>query len=357
MVNIYFLSDFEVKMSSRRKEGWNRELLDTDGEVTRDSFFPKAWECMDCNDKISLYKDSYMPPCCGKGVVCYDCYTMNQSNIRCKLCNKRTLYVRIKAVFFRNIEETAWALTRNNPKRRYKRADKKGTNERLMFLYEDINLKQGTYEKELADEVDKIIATYRHANNCQLYHNMGYICESLAKIMGRNFRGRKLRVTIHDILTFVCCHCGHSHINRRMLPCGGVKNILTHKMYSCDKECCGEYLDRRYLQYRGGNCECGIIIMDKLGIITATDEQNEWRSKLYELGITGARVREVKAILAATLENMRVFKPYMVIWYIIAMGDKCLSELMSKKVDEKETILWDIIKGINSEYGVHQPIQ
>ena len=99
-------------MSNNKRQ--YQSIMDKNRERASESFFPKAWECMDCKGKISLYKDSFIPPCCGEGIVCYDCYSKDQTEIRCRLCNKRTLYVRIKAQFFRNIEETAWALTKRN---------------------------------------------------------------------------------------------------------------------------------------------------------------------------------------------------------------------------------------------------
>ena len=102
-------------------------------------------------------------------------------------------------------------------------------------LYEEINLRQGTYEKALADEVYDIIAKYKHANKCRLYHNMGYVCESLARIKNRNRSGRNWRVTIHDVVTFLCSHCGHGHINKRIMISGEVKDISN--FWAMDTEC------------------------------------------------------------------------------------------------------------------------
>ena len=123
-----------------------------------------------------------------------------------------------------------------------------------------------------------------------------------------------------------------------------MKNIPVHKMYNCSKECCGDYLDRRYLQYCGGNCECGAIIMDRLGIEPANEEQNEWRWKLYNLEVTSVKVREVKEILASTFRSMEIAKPYMVLWYVIAMGPKYIRDLMAMNRKDRETTIWNIVK-------------
>ena len=146
-------------------------------------------------------------------------------------------------------------------------------------------------------------------------------------------------------------------MNRCIMTGGEVKNILEHKMYSCSEEYCGDYLDRRYLQYRGGNCECGVIIMNKLGIEPAYDELNEWRWRLYNLKVASAKVREVKVILTSTFESMKIVKPYMVVWYVIAMGPNYIKDLMAMEKKQREGTMWNIVNGINSEYGVHQPVQ
>ena len=315
-------------------------------------FFPEAWQCLDCKRKIPLDKDNFIPPCCGKGIVCYDCYTKDQQNIKCRLCNTRTLHVRISADFFKNIEDSAWALS-SERMGDIECNNRKGSGE-LALLCEEMELRPGTRAKTLAEDINKMVEEYRHAENCRLYTNMGYLCESLTQIRGRE-KGR--RVTINDILAFMCFHCGHGHVNRKFKAEGGMTGALSHRMYDCSEKCCGEYLDRRYLQFKGGNCECGVLIMQKLGIEPANDRQNEWRRSLYEEGVTSDKVREIWEALGPTLREMNLAKPYMVLWYLVAQGGKFLIELMVMSGNERKATLWSIVRGINAEYGVHRPIQ
>ena len=230
----------------------------------RGEFFPKVWECLDCKSKISLNKDSFMPPCCAEALLCYECYANNQTDIRCRLCSKRTLYVRIKAVFFRSIEETVhfmiqkmYAGANSAVNTTSKIATENGIDPSF-GIFESIEFKWRFREKVLFTQIGEIIRSHKHHKQCQLYQNMGYISQSVAKMRGGKVEVEGHNITIHDVLAFVCAHCGHGSMNRQTLADGEVKGLREHRMYNCSHECCGEYLDRRYLQYGNGQCECGV---------------------------------------------------------------------------------------------------
>ena len=146
-------------------------------------------------------------------------------------------------------------------------------------------------------------------------------------------------------------------MNQQMLADGEVKKLQEHRMYNCGQECCGEYLDRRYLQYGKGRCECGVLIMQALGIKPSTDEQEEWRRKMYSMKITNRQVRQVLKILDPTFRAMELNKPFMVAWYVITKGERYLKGLVRMSGGERQAVLWDIVDAIANEYGVHKPIQ
>ena len=333
----------------------HRSIMDNESKVTVDKFFPKFWECLDCKEKISLTMDSFLPPCCGVGIVCFNCYTKEQKEIRCRLCGKETPFARIRAMFFRNVEETAWTLVeevvKGNGRELVKETRGKGG-----FVYENMRVAADSYAGAILDEVYQFIGKHNHKSNCVPYQNIAYICDSVAKIREKSYKGVESRITIHDVLTFLCAHCGHGNMNKCITNGGEIRNTETHKMHNCKTECCGDYLDRRNLQY-GGECDCGIHIMFKLGIEPATDQQHNWRKMMYIRKIGAREVQEVKDALGQMIKEMRIIKPIMLVWFVASKGPEYLRELLAREKRAIYEILWDIVHGINSEYGIHQPIQ
>ena len=295
--------------------------------------------------------------------MCYDCYANSQTDIRCRLCNKRTLYVRIKAIFFRSIEETIHEMISKmieeagTANKTTSEAEMRRNVYPLRSLSESMILMPRSREHAMYTLANEIIWSHKHNKNCQLYHNIGYISQSVARIRGGRAEVEGQNITIHDVLAFVCAHCGHGSMNQRKLADGEVKDLQEHRMYNCSQECCGEYLDRRFLQYGGGRCECGVLIMQALGIQPATDKQEEWRKKMFTMKITSRQVRQVLKILAPTFRAMELNKPYMVAWYVITKGDKYLKALVRMSGGERQACLWNVAEAIATEYGVHKPIQ
>ena len=172
-------------------------------------------------------------------------------------------------MFFKNIEDTAWALVDKVLEGNgYGRVLVKETGGKGGFVYENMRVAPDTYAGAILDEVYQLIGKHNHKSNCVPYQNMAYICDSVAKIREKSRQGVESRITIHDVLTFLCAHCGHGNMNKCVNNGGEIRNTETHKMHNCKIECCGEYLDRRNLQFEGGNCDCGIHIMFKLGFAT-----------------------------------------------------------------------------------------
>ena len=108
------------------------------------------------------------------------------------------------------------------------------------------------------------IEQHVHSEGCQPYQNIGLICETIVRLTRKN----DSQITIHDLLTFACTYCGHGRWNLK-LDKGEERQVKQHVMWDCHQECCGKFLDRRYLQYEGGDCECGVLLMHMLGIIPA----------------------------------------------------------------------------------------
>ena len=67
-------------------------------------FCPSAFKCMVCKIKVSLQYDSFMASCCGIGVVCHYCCTERNEN-KCHRCGEEICIFRIRARFFKSIED------------------------------------------------------------------------------------------------------------------------------------------------------------------------------------------------------------------------------------------------------------
>ena len=116
-----------------------------------------------------------------------------------------------------------------------------------------------------------------------------------------------------------------------------------YRMYDCASKYCRKYLDRRYLQYDDGNCECGVLTMEIMGIQPATLKQETWRRQLYLRGMSKDETRSVLKMLLPTFRTMGLKKPYMVAWYIISKDKEYFNALISKTPREKEGHLWAIV--------------
>ena len=151
--------------------------------------------------------------------------------------------------------------------------------------------------------------------------------------------------------------CGHGPMNRMVARGPNVESIRAHIVNQCNSECCGTFLDRRYLQYTGGNCECGVIIMDRLGIRPAREEEHQWRRALYQYDRIRPSKKEVKKVIKPVLVNMNVERPQMMVWYIQTQGYEYLREFQQLDDEAAERKLWEIYWKINGEYGVLRPVK
>ena len=179
------------------------------------------------------------------------------------------------------------------------------------------------------------------------------MCVSVANLAKEGVK----KITINDVLAFQCMFCGHGEMNNRINASGTERRLHKHKMLGCRTECCGEFLDRRYLQYLGGNCECGLLIMEVMGIVPATEEQNKWKKELYDKRNQVLRRDEVRNLLEASFNTMNIYKPQMLVWYIMSQGRNRLTEIMMMKEEERIEELKGMVKVLNNEYGKHIPIQ
>ena len=225
-------------------------------------------------------------------------------------------------------------------------------------MYEELTQGMEAETETWYEKVRQIVETHIHARNCQLYHNMQFMCDSVVKMTkASKIKGRKTDITIHDILTFECNNCGHGLRNKRINERGELEKIYQHGAYGCQRECCDQFLDRRYLQYNGGNCECGVLIMKMLGIIPATEEQHKWRWAFFRGRFQQDEGVRVKTKLAPFFTSMRIRKPQLIIWYVMAQGQEFWEKWQHLTRVEKEATLWGIRKQLSDEYGTHQPIQ
>ena len=78
---------------------------------------------------------------------------------------------------------------------------------------------------------------------------------------------------------------------------------------------------------------------------------------MYVRKIGTREIQEVREALGPMIKDMRIIKPIMLVWFVASKGAEYLRELMAMEKRAIYEILWDIVHGINSEYGIHQPIQ
>ena len=309
------------------------------------NFESAAFICVDCGKNISLENDNFMPPCCGNRVSCHKCYKGGRVK-KCNQCGKNVVYLRVRATFFESIGVEI-------NRQRLRERENVLREQRVLVQKRKRQRAAGDNAEHLKKEVDGLLMDFVHAEGCRLYLNMGYICEAVTKMAKTN--DSDVMITINDVLAFQCLHCGHG--GREEMGREFSTNKKAHTMYDCKEKCCGVFLDRRFLQYEGGRCECGVVVMQFLGIQPATEEQREWRRALYLGNYTRDEVDEVVETLRPTMSSMGLRKPHMVYWYIVAKGWGFLARILGRPKDEKEAILWGIVREINEEYSVHKPVQ
>ena len=321
---------------------------------------PKVLFCMKCN-RFSGMTDSFMPTCCGKKLLCYDCYKRHGKNVYCASCKQITRPTRISGEFFRDIYETI-TLGMNEKVRSQGQQETDGRGKRVWrnwtlhnAIYEEVWLEEGTLAKTMSNNVYKFLKEYNH-RNCRLYHNLGYLCDSVCKLRQKNGE-RPGWVTIHDVLAFYCGFCGHGSVNKALHSNGDVLNLGNHTMGECSKACCGVFLDRRTLQFEGGECECGLEVMRMLGIRAATQMEHRWRWRLYVINPPPVRKKELGIMLNSYMSRMNIQKPFMIIWYLLSRGDEIVGELRCMAKDELEGYLWKVIDDLSKEFQVHRPIR
>ena len=183
------------------------------------------------------------------------------------------------------------------------------------------------------------------------------MCDATYRLKAKLANCIQGQVTIHDILTFQCWVCGHGQMNRAVTSKGEVVRIYDHKGDECRTECCGSFLDRRYLQREGGNCECGILLMEKLGIRPATDAEHGWRKALYDSKPSPTFKRNVRKFLEPHLSKLGINKAQMIYWYITSQGRHYLFKLKKQEPRAVEAVIWDVCWRLRAEFGVHMPIQ
>ena len=115
------------------------------------------------------------------------------------------------------------------------------------MVYERLPATPDLMIKQVYHNVQTLITGYKHARKCIPYQNMEYLSEVFVKLG----KAKGTIITIHDILAFTCLFCGHGPMNRLELLNGEIRELGFHNMHECARECCGRFLDRRYLQYTG----------------------------------------------------------------------------------------------------------
>ena len=316
-------------------------------------------KCILCEAYIPTTEDNYMPECCGEEIVCKKCHNREHGRVSCKRCGKNSRCNRIAGVFFKNIEIASQSKTEESYVRKMlsiaepqprKLQERQGQKE----IGKVRELKRPVHEpkiKRLEKIANSVIKDHIHADECRPYTNIQSMSRARFTPYGKGIP------TIHDVLSFQCNFCGHGPMNTRVNQKGEEVRVKQHSMWECHVECCGQYLDRRYLQYNNGNCECGIIIMQTMTITPSSEDANKWRRDLYLLKGQGVKTKDIQNLLAPEFEKMNISKPHMLIWYIIAHGSKLIRTLMDMTDKDRQETLGMLTKLINSEYMNHKPIQ
>lgn len=305
----------------------------------------KTFQCGLCLQQLLKTNDVFMPVCCQQGLVCEGCYHQGYGMVLCKLCGRYASGQRISFKFLTKVEEEV--------NQREQLARKNREQEVWQGIKEFFMLRRGVGEWEIYKKVSTILNGHVHAKRCRPYQNIKYMCMSVNKLTRE---GGVQRVTIHDVLAFQCMFCGHGDMNR-IVQEGGEQSIGCHRMFECKRECCGEYLDRRYLQYGGGNCECGVLVMEAMGVIPASEEQNKWRRELYDRREEEMRTNEVRERLGTIMNNLGIRTYHMLVWFMLSKGREKFEEIMQMDEQHKTELLSSFVDMLKAEYGRHKPIQ
>ena len=256
------------------------------------------------------------------------------------------ILIRIRAEFFRSIKEEV---------RRFCDEERKGWSRELEVRRREAPQQEIVGEETMKGEVNAILVNHRHSMNCRLYLNWDYLCESLVKLRNRKKDGSI--ITISDLLAFQCLHCGHGGRDAKGRERREGIRQVPHSMFECKEKCCGAFLDRRCLQYKGGSCECGVVVMEYLGVKPANEDEHQWRLALYQGDFMRREADGVEEALGPTYARMGIKKPHMVTWYVMAKGSGFMGIIMRRSEHEKEATLWDIVRRINTAYSIHRPVQ
>ena len=199
--------------------------------------------------------------------------------------------------------------------------------------------------EKMKDDINTLLMNFNHTSNCRLYLGWDYVCETLGKIM--NKKTPETVITINDVLAFRCLHCGH----------GRERGSGDHSMFECRVKCCGSFLNRTNFQFDGGDCSCGIRVMECLGIKPAAQSQQVWRRALYMGNFSRDKVWEVDRVVDPVIRAMGLKRNPMISWFVLSKGGDFLQSFTKWPTHEKEAILWGVARAINEEYGAHRPIQ
>ena len=275
--------------------------------------------------------------------------------VKCNLCGGHSHCNPIKGAFFANITEEVENIRRENEESRQQMGASQEEEKQTKAGYGQGRRRvEAIRRSKLETSIQSLMKNHIHSANCQPYVNIQYLCERVITLTSYT---TDKRVSIHDILTFQCVFCGHGSMNRRMNANGEEEQVKRHAMWECHLECCGQFLDRRYLQYFGGNCECGALVMELLGVIPAREEENTWRRELYLLKGQGVKREDLWKMLEPEFVRMKLRRPQMIIWYVVSQGSDLIRKLMRMTDEDREEELWQIMKKLNQEFCKHVPIQ
>ena len=325
-----------------------------EGKTAENLTKPSVLRCVICDGEPAVRNDSFMSTCCETYIVCYQCLERKQGKLECKECNGIITPYRVRAQFIRSIVNETQSRASTMEKGKENLVEKEETgNSILSRIYEVVSTPPGVKVRQMNHIIQSIMKDFKHSKMCKPYQNMGYMCDLLVKYR----KNQGITITIHDILAFLCVFCGHSSINGVKLPNGETRGLNKHTMYDCANECCGMFLDRRFLQFTGGQCECGVVVMKQLGIKPATEEENEWRRNLF-LGRGGEGLKRVITDnLAPTFARLKIYKPQLLIWYIMSEGDRLIRDIMCLSHRERDEKVLSLMSNLNGEFGQNDPIR
>ena len=66
---------------------------------------------------------------------------------------------------------------------------------------------------------------------------------------------------------------------------------------------------------------------------------------------------DVRENFRTTFERLKITKPQLVVWYLMAQGVTRINEILSMTEVQRDTTVSEMIIKLNKEYGRHNPIQ